>query len=690
MRATGRRVSTYMSTDNDRPRSSDGNKRDIWSSMLDGASSGRRLPAKNVLVLGGTPESQREFLDTLGTTRRGQQAPTADRNRKPPIANQFALGYTYQDVMDADHEDVLARLSLYLLTTPHPNFARLLSPLLTPKALPHTLIVILLDWTHPWLWVRQLRAWIRVLRAVLLGLPDEAKDALEANIDRWRAGRTNAHPSAASAADISTPDRPGTPATTTPTASADPRELDAAARVALPLGPGEYDEPLGMPLLVVAQRADRVAALERERGWGDDEFDFVLQYLRTLLLKHGGGLAYVLPASSGALPPGGSVATDGGAGGGASGAVGGVESPAATLQALVHSALGLPPGAGSSVPPVGARNRNSASGVAPGQRLKHNVVDRERILVPPHWDSWGKIRVLREGFDVEGVSQAWSSDIRVPEWLARRVEGLSAAAGSISNGTATMNGAAMAAEDGVASPGNGDMAVGAAQTGTVEEDAEDDIADNEELIDDPTEPPNSAVAMYEDTIKTPPSSATNVTGVLAVASSSSMEALARARKPRPRIDTPATDNQSFLAQQLEVLERLKAEDEAERRARESRKTGATAGLGAGPEGSGFAVSSGAVGSGVVEEHIGPVQFNVGGIHVDAEEVVKRLKDREATRAGQAGQNAAPGSERDVSGGSFSPTNAVFSSQDDKAENEALSVFFKGLANRSVTGSPRPG
>jgi dynein light intermediate chain 1 len=32
-------------------------------------------------------------------------------------------------------------------------------------------------------------------------------------------------------------------------------------------------------------------------------------------------------------------------------------------------------------------------------------------------------------------------------------------------------------------------------------------------------------------------------------------------------------------------------------------------------------------SGVVEEHIGPVQFNMGGIQVNADEMVKRLQVR---------------------------------------------------------------
>jgi dynein light intermediate chain 1 len=52
---------------------------------------------------GGTPETQRDFLESLSTESASSRRPP-DRGRKPPIANQFALGYTYQDVLDTDHE----------------------------------------------------------------------------------------------------------------------------------------------------------------------------------------------------------------------------------------------------------------------------------------------------------------------------------------------------------------------------------------------------------------------------------------------------------------------------------------------------------------------------------------------------------------------------------------------------------
>jgi hypothetical protein len=64
----------------------------------------RPLVATFDFYVGGTTDSQREFLEGLSAenSRRNQ-----DRQRKqPPIANNFALGYTYHDVLDADHEGI--------------------------------------------------------------------------------------------------------------------------------------------------------------------------------------------------------------------------------------------------------------------------------------------------------------------------------------------------------------------------------------------------------------------------------------------------------------------------------------------------------------------------------------------------------------------------------------------------------
>ena len=78
------------------------------------------------------------------------------------------------------------------------------------------------------------------------------------------------------------------------------------------------------------------------------------------------------------------------------------------------------------------------------------------------------------------------------------------------------------------------------------------------------------------------------------------------------------DPQKFLSEQVKVLDQLRIEDEKDAALRAARKeTESVAGSRPWIEDA----------SGVVEEHIGPVQFNMGGIHVNADEMVKRLQVR---------------------------------------------------------------
>ncbi|KIW04582.1 uncharacterized protein PV09_04331 [Verruconis gallopava] len=316
-------------------------KKEIWSTLLNSVSSGKRLPEKQLLLLGGSPQSQKDFLESLSTdtsSNRRQQT-----RRPPPVANQYALGYTYQDVLDADHEDILARLSIYTLSSASTSFAPLLKPLLTPKTLSHTLVVILLDWNQPWHWVRQLRDWIRLIRSIVVSLDDESKNAMEDNVSRWRDRQRN---------------RSNTVEST---------ESGDAEDASLPLGPGEWDEPLGMPLCVVCQNTDKMQSLERDHGWKDEQFDYIGQYIRTILLKHGGSLIYTMPSAPGSLQP------------------------------LVHSSLGI-----------------TSTLLAQKKELGYEVSNRDRTLVPPNWDSWAKIRMMADNFDPEIVSKMWSVEIQKP------------------------------------------------------------------------------------------------------------------------------------------------------------------------------------------------------------------------------------------------------------------------------------
>jgi dynein cytoplasmic 1 light intermediate chain len=119
-----------------------------------------------------------------------------------------------------------------MLSNPSESFPKLLQPLVTPESIPNTLVVILLDWATPHLWMRQLRKWILFMRTVLQETDRECRAVMEEVMVGWRdrgrgGGSTNLD------------------GTGTATAS--------DGDVALPLGPGEWEDALGLPLCVVCQ-----------------------------------------------------------------------------------------------------------------------------------------------------------------------------------------------------------------------------------------------------------------------------------------------------------------------------------------------------------------------------------------------------------------------------------------------------
>lgn len=188
------------------------------------------------------------------------------------------------------------------------------------------------------------------------------------------------------------------------------------------------------------------------------------------------------------------------------------------LQSLVHASLGI-------------------RSLLKREALNANVIDRDKILVLPNWDSWGKIRVLRDGFDVEAVSNGWAVDLDQAFPTAK------------SNGLLSL------------------------------ENTTTNAADNED----------SVVDMYESEVQ-----------------DSSLDALQMAQnlQDTSKLEVPSVDTQAFLAQQMERLDQQKKADD---------KTG---------KDNSFAQG---VSDDMISDHIGPVQFNMGGIQVDADDMVQRLK-----------------------------------------------------------------
>lgn len=209
--------------------------------------------------------------------------------------------------------------------------------------------------------------------------------------------------------------------------------------------------------------------------------------------------------------------------------------------------------------------------------------------------------MLREGFDVEGISASWSNEIHDPR-------GISVESNSMSKVTKNV-------------PPNDDSK-GRVSIG--------------------------ALSAYEDTIQDP-----------------RRASLPSGRdKSRHAVETKSLSTQEFLASQVEVMEGLKAQDEQNHDGKVSKSTASGSPFGQEGDRSGVIEEKGRI-----SEHIGPVQFNMGGIQVDAEEMLKRLKDR--------GMEGTP--ERDL----HTPA-----SPEAKLQNEALASFFAGLMKRGGSNSPK--
>jgi len=119
------------------------------------------------------------------------------------------------------------------------------------------------------------------------------------------------------------------------------------------------------------------------KGKGDEweeRTDGVMQILRTVCLKYGAGLFYTTPQPT----------------------------TLNVLRQYVLHTLFAPP----APAPDGALDGAAAPARNPFPFLhKPNTLDRDRIVVPAGWDSWGKIAVLRDGFDAKAWGEAWEHDL---------------------------------------------------------------------------------------------------------------------------------------------------------------------------------------------------------------------------------------------------------------------------------------
>ena len=173
----------------------------------------------------------------------------------------------------------------------------------------------------------------------------------------------------------------------------------------------------------------------------------------------------------------------------------------------------------------------------------------------------------------------------------------------------------------------------------------------------------------------------------------SLDALQAATAPKSNgliLEVESKEAQSFLGEQLLELEKIKSEASGMDSSRQAggRQVSTNLSLEMGEDGH----ADEREGEGKVNEHIGPVQFNMGGIQVDADDMLQRLKvcfHRNTTTSYDTNLFQ----DRQTYATPEPTTPGGVSSTESKTENEALKSFFANLMKRggdSASNSPKPG
>jgi dynein light intermediate chain 1 len=162
----------------------------------------------------------------------------------------------------------------------------------------------------------------------------------------------------------------------------------------LPLPPGTLTENMGIGIVVVCTKADEIDELEKEKDFKEEQFDFIQQVLRSICLRFGGALFFTSQ-----------------------------KKPQSLLRLrsyVLHRLFGQLVSSSSTLQGATSSTTATTTGtVTTNARLfpfpyKANVVDRDEVLIPMGWDSWGKIKILRDGFDPSVVGNGWLLDLEKP------------------------------------------------------------------------------------------------------------------------------------------------------------------------------------------------------------------------------------------------------------------------------------
>ncbi|GJJ07202.1 hypothetical protein Clacol_001402 [Clathrus columnatus] len=319
----------------------------LWSSILDSVSSTRSIPSKQILILGDRVSGK----STIAAALLGKQL-----DNLKPDKSDFAYPRTTFSLYRSMLFTILSMLSASLSSFSH----------IITTYIGHNYVGL----DTPMLWLTWIETWGKGdgTREAEIAR-EESRERLQSYLQHYTESSTSGEASLPGASTLS-----GT---------------------VLPLGQGVLTHnSTGIPIIVVCTKADLIdeghdavggagsmgGMVKGKGGEWEERTDGIMQVLRTICMKYGAGLFYTTQQP---------------------------QTLSTLRQYALHFLFAPPtPSAVLGSPEVPLPTRN----IFPFNQ-RPNILDRDRVLVPAGWDSWGKIAVLREGFDAKGWGEAWERDI---------------------------------------------------------------------------------------------------------------------------------------------------------------------------------------------------------------------------------------------------------------------------------------
>jgi len=241
----------------------------LWREVLSGATgSNTSLDSKTMIVLGNAGVGKNTLVNSL---RAHDDAPKEEQG--------MALKYTYMNFKIDEDDDQPPKLSVWRLSDPEQ--ASLLRFAFKPQELSSTMVLIVADLKEPWAINKAIRTWLEITEKAVNAALDECPDTsvegeLQSGLQRFI--QSYIEPTEDTGSPKSRPNKKG-----------DDDE------VLLPLGDGVLTKNLGIPIVIVCNKADAINTFESECEYQDSDFDFIQQHLRRVALSYGATLLYTAP-----------------------------------------------------------------------------------------------------------------------------------------------------------------------------------------------------------------------------------------------------------------------------------------------------------------------------------------------------------------------------------------------------------